>query len=1020
MLETDLASTACPPPEVLERLLRGLIAEDETSRLERHLHECALCCQAVRSLDISDALLDAVRGVDAVDDLSNDEDVRGMIDRLKALPVGMPHRTGETLALVGDMTDADAWGLEGLLDPPEADGELGRLADYRVFRVLGAGGMGVVLAAEDPRLLRRVAIKVMDRRLAASDEYRQRFLREARAAAAIEHLHIVAVYQVGEHRGLPFLAMQLLEGESLEARIAREDRLPLEECLRIGCETAQALAAAHRRGLVHRDIKPANIWLQSPAGSVKLLDFGLAHFVENQTRMTHTGLVLGTPAYMSPEQARGDVAGPPTDLFSLGAVLYRLATGHQPFAGTSTLAVLTALAIERPTPPYELNPAIPRAFSDLIIRLLAKKPTERPASAEAVAGELRAIAAVSPREATTKGPHKAWPWLLATASAGLLLTVAVATFRPHAADRGVSRGLAPRAVPIGNNVLDGLGRPSSGHDDPPPVAVPDLDDEQAVAQWVLTTGGELNGNTRGIENQHRVSYPIHSILLNGKAIDDDCVPRLLRCPGLRALFFVNTSVGRGGLRQLAVLPELTYLGLAGNPQIADADLDELARIKTLLTLDLNHTRVTTAGLMRLAALPSLSSISIRGTPAAASPSSTAAPSPQAAAASAGATFQNLNELDLSDVPISDEGLAQLKPMTGLRSLNLSGTRATDAGIAELQQTLGDCWVTGPDGRSHAPPLRPGDPDRVAAERFLQIGFKITIADPQERQVSLAADLPAGPFRLVWVATGPKSCTDADLELLAPCRQLAVVHLWGDEAVTPAGLSHLRGLRKLAHLNLNDLPQMTDDVLAMLWPFAALRTVAFNGAPITNDGLRRLPDLPQLEYLDLGYTRVTGAGLKYLHKVPQLRQLLLAGTKLVDVDLEHLRSLKELRQLSLDSTTVGDAGVARLTELPKLEWLSLIDTPLTVDGLRRLRNLPRLRTLLVGGPGGAIDDDAMAAVAELQQLETLEIFSPRVTDVGLGHLRGLSRLKALTLRGTLTTEQGIAAFGSALPDCRITH
>ena len=1045
MPNIDLAGIACPDRATLVRLLRGLLTEDETSRLERHLDECPPCCQAVRALDVSDALLDAMRGADAVHGLPDDETVRGLINRLKALRLPMPQRaSGDTLTLVGDFTETDALGLQELLDPPEAEGELGRLAGYRVLRVLGAGGMGVVLAAEDPRLLRRVAIKMMDGRLAAHEDYRLRFLREARAAAAIEHPHIVAVHQVGEHRGFPFLAMQLLEGESLEQRVARAGRLPLAECLRIGRETAEALAAAHRRGLIHRDVKPANIWLQSPGGVVKLLDFGLAHFVENEARMTQTGLVLGTPSYMSPEQARGEVAGLPSDLFSLGAVLYRMTTGREPFGGANTLAVLTALAIEPPTPPHELNAAIPPAFSDLIVRLLAKRPVDRPASAEAVADQLRAIAAgeADPKvqQAAPGSRQRTWSWLLVTAS---LLLAAVAIFRSHWIDLGMHGG---SAVP-NETVL------------PPAPA-----DEQAVAEWVLRIGGELDGRTRGIENLRRVSFPIHWITLDGKAVDDDCLTRLLPCRDLQGLSLVNTSISRSGLRQLVALPKLGHLSLSNNPQITDHDLDELARIRTLLTVDLNQTNVTTAGLMRLARLPWLGSISVRDM---ASLPADITPPPTEIAVGDNSRFLNLTNLDLSDATITDAGLVQLKPMTGLLSLNLTGTKATAAGIAELQQTLGDCWVTAPEGRVLAPPTPPGDPDRRAAVRFLKIGFTVTIADPQQRQIEAAAELPAGPFRLVWVGPGP-TCTDADLELLSSCRQLMVLHLWGSTPITPAGLSHLRQLRRLGHLNLNGLPHLGDDALPMLSTFAALRTVAFNGDPITDDGLRRLPDLPELEYLDLRGTRVTGSGLKYLHKVPNLRQLLLAGnmlgdaalmhladlTELEDLDLggtgisgaalvhlkrlPHLRRLwlsrtqvkdtdvglltefKEIRQLGLDGTAVGDRGVGQLTALTDLEWLNLTDTPVTAAGLRSLKTLPRLGTLFVGGSGGSIDDEAMAAVAELPQLEKLEVVSTRVTEAGLACLHGQKLLKTLVLRGAAVTEQGIADLKLALPDCSVTQ
>jgi hypothetical protein len=277
------------------------------------------------------------------------------------------------------------------LAPAEGPDELGRLGPYRILAILGHGGMGVVYKAEDVQLERLVALKAMLPGLAASSANRQRFLREARAAAKIEHDHIVAIYQVGEDRGVPFLAMPLLQGESLNDRLQREPRLPVSEVLRISRETAVGLAAAHDRGLIHRDIKPANLWLEANSGRVKLLDFGLARAAAENSNLTATGAILGTPAYMSPEQASGKAVDGRTDLFSLGCVMYRLTTGELPFKGSDPISTLMAVAMEQPPAPIQLNAEVPPALSRLVMELLAKSPADRLASARDVIGQLRDI-----------------------------------------------------------------------------------------------------------------------------------------------------------------------------------------------------------------------------------------------------------------------------------------------------------------------------------------------------------------------------------------------------------------------------------------------------------------------------------------------------------------------------------------------------------------------------------------------------------------------------------------------------
>jgi hypothetical protein len=284
------------------------------------------------------------------------------------------------------------------LAPPQQPDELGHLGSYRVMKVLGQGGMGMVFQAEDVRLGRLVALKVMLPELAQKAEARTRFLAEARAAATIEHDHIVAIYQVDEDRGVPFIAMPLLKGMSLEDWLKGKQqgtpptRLSFPQVLKIGREIARGLAAAHDQGLIHRDIKPANVWLDATAGGrVKILDFGLARVSTGQQNLTQSGAIIGTPAYMAPEQARCETVDARADLFSLGVVLYRLCTGQLPFQGKDVVSTLMAVVGNEPAAPRQVNPDLPPALSDLVMRLLEKDPTKRLGSAQEVVTAIQAV-----------------------------------------------------------------------------------------------------------------------------------------------------------------------------------------------------------------------------------------------------------------------------------------------------------------------------------------------------------------------------------------------------------------------------------------------------------------------------------------------------------------------------------------------------------------------------------------------------------------------------------------------------
>lgn len=282
--------------------------------------------------------------------------------------------------------------VASMLAPPSEPGELGWLAHYRVLKVLGQGGMGVVFQAEDTLLQRLVAVKAIRPEFAAQPHARERFLREARACAALRSDHIVTIFQIGIDRDIPYLAMEYLEGQSLEDRLA-DGHLPTVEILRIGQETAEGLAAAHAAGLIHRDIKPANIWLEAPTGHVKLLDFGLVRPAGATTNLTQAGSIVGTPEFMSPEQARGEELDFRSDLFSLGIVLYGMCAGRNPFEGANSVAVLKAVAVSAPLPLRRRNPQTPAALAALVDWLLAKEAADRPASAADVVASLKAISA---------------------------------------------------------------------------------------------------------------------------------------------------------------------------------------------------------------------------------------------------------------------------------------------------------------------------------------------------------------------------------------------------------------------------------------------------------------------------------------------------------------------------------------------------------------------------------------------------------------------------------------------------
>ncbi len=401
-------SFECPSADALQDLLLGLGDDASAERLERHVATCAACADRVRRLPSDDELVRTVHRVGSMVDTPIPELAETLASVFRRLKGG---RFEPTQSWAGSAT-ADP---QTFLAPPSKPNEIGSIGPFSIHEVLGAGGMGVVYRGYDPRLDREVAIKVVRPELIAAKGMVDRFLAEARAAAAVEHDHIVVVHAVEIHDGIPCLVMPLLKGETLDQRLkAAAGPQSTEEVLRLGKQVASGLAAAHGRGLIHRDIKPGNLWLEAPNGRVKILDFGLAVVADCAAGAAS---FAGTPGYAAPEQIRGQRVDVRADLYSLGCVLYRMATGQPVFPSESPMSVLVHTLTRTPTPSGTANQQLHPALARLIDGLLKKNADDRPATAEVVLAQLEAIEAEFVRRRTRITRRR---WFAAIAVAGLV------------------------------------------------------------------------------------------------------------------------------------------------------------------------------------------------------------------------------------------------------------------------------------------------------------------------------------------------------------------------------------------------------------------------------------------------------------------------------------------------------------------------------------------------------------------------------------------------------------------------
>ncbi|MFO0824586.1 MAG: protein kinase [Gemmataceae bacterium] len=864
------------------------------------------------------------------------------------------------------------------------------IGDYTILGELGRGGMGVVYRAEDSKLKREVALKVMLPQFAANPQAKARFVREARAQAKVEHDHVAAIYRVDEHDGLPYLVMPLLKGMTLHAALRANPRPPLMEVIRIGREMAEGLAAAHEKGLVHRDIKPANVWLEGKKLRVKVLDFGLARVSDNDAAdatdgpVTREGAVLGTPAYMSPEQGRGLPVDGRTDLWSLGVVMYQMTTGELPFRGPNTLAILTSLAIDHPPPPMTRNPSVPQLLSDFIMQLLAKDPAYRPPTAEFVAEQLRAIEHAlvnavrmipfTPTQQFEIQPEGPDPFadLDATEANSVpdaeSLDEPAARATPQSKARGgfpiwaMVGGVLLAVVAIVGIVISQMGKkpePDVAKNEPPPVTpkpIPpkpkdNTDPVKKAVAWVLNSGGKVEGGVPGgfvpITNPDEIAGPIQAIRFAEGLTDEAGLENLRGLPSLHTLDLSITPLTDAGFKNLAGMPFakiLSSLNVRG-AKLTDAALDQLG-FPDLVGLNLGG-RFTPDRIGKLRQLTKLRTLSM---------------------GSCDLTDDHL--LRLKDLPLTelylgenrrltDVGLANLGRMPQLTTMTIDGTGITDQGLKGVPSAMPALSILGLSGKTAV--TKEGiQVFRDSRLRLLDLGnAELTaencpplprceiraggnvIAEPSDVHWREAARLVRLPNRKVTVklADGKRLEATKPDELPNDSFTLVGVELSGG---TPEEVKRLEAIPTLETFTEAGGAITPDSIRALLASKASLMQF-YSASELTNAEIRVIGEFSKLKTVHATGPKVTDAGIAHLVPLKELVNVALPGTAITGDGVKQLAGLPALRSLVVFETALGDADIEALFPLKGLHHLHIARTRITEAGMKQLQKaLPKCK------------------------------------------------------------------------------
>jgi len=891
--------TLCPNASTLKKYLLGELDEQASLQIDSHFEDCTACAAAASEVQSeADKLTLAIRNSNEPTlDIELEPEIKELMDKIR------PTFNGKADDGIDETFVSSPKQEESALDflrPPQREDEIGRLGDYRVLEVLGSGGMGFVCLAEDMKLKRRVAIKVMRRSIAINSASKERFLREAQAAAAIDHDHIVTIYQVAEDDGVPFLAMQLLEGESLQDSLERDGAFDQMRVLQVAKQTAAGLAAAHDRGLVHRDIKPDNIFLEAETKRVKLLDFGLARTPDDaDDRLTVTGAILGTPRYMAPEQAKGEEVDRRSDLFSLGSVLYHLATGVAPFNGANITSILMAVANPKPQPITEIAPTLDSEIAAMIMKLLEADREDRFDSAHELKAEISTIERrlagatlelvpsqslslaqdrvdttnhenitapiITPETKVAATPPNVTKWLLLAGGLSALFIVAAVIALSVRTKHGVLMVEADGNFTVAVENEEVILRDKNTKEEFV-VSLGENSLKPGEYEIVVKTnnGLELRGGNavtikRGDNEPAKISLaaatnakpvtptepttPTEPVKPTTETLADwEAAQQVLAIGG--RVVGENASGGRMSV-PTADDPNRDDFILAGvdvgyNDSFNDESMKALAGLRHLRSFGLFRTTVTDEGLKQIRSCNTLEHLALTHPATSQSVSTILDHSP------------NITMLGLNGLPINNDDLADICEHKSLVSLNFGGMDLTDDGLVSLKNLPNLIEL------------------RLQPSAITDDGVKHFQAIPNLKNVFFRTEM-----------------NDAACGHLAKIKQLEIITFYFSR-ITDEGASELATLPNLKQLGLF-------------------------GGKISDNGVAKLLDLPKLETLDLSGCPITSKSLKLIAENETLVSLTLFQQQLSDEDLLQLEGSK-LKLISMHEASVTEAGVKALQKL----------------------------------------------------------------------------------------------------------